>query len=146
VGGSGSGYDYVAGVCAAPVDPAELSFNLSSWSARAVIGKRLGAFGAAAGGGYDRDDSKVNFGLGANAVIPGLGEQPVYVRASGLRLAPGRWSTFANGSLVVGRAGVVAEAGWLQGGSVVEGFDAAASAFDPVRSALFGSVGVRVAF
>jgi hypothetical protein len=146
VGGSGSGYHYVAGVCAAPVDPAELSFNLSSWSGRAVVGKRLGAFGAAAGGGYDRDASDVDFGLGANAVLPGLGERPVYVRASGLRLKQGRWSAFANGSLTVGRAAVVAEAGWLQGGAEVEGFDAPASAFDPERGTLFGGVGVRLAF
>jgi hypothetical protein len=88
----------------------------------------------------------VDFGIGTRAVIPGLGEQPVYVRASGLRLEQGRWSMFANGALVMGRARVVAETGWLQGGSVVEGFDAAASAFDPPRGALFGSVGVRVGF
>jgi hypothetical protein len=37
---------------------------------------------------------------------------------------------------------VVAEAGWQQGGSVVEGCDPAASAFDPVGGALFGCVGV----
>jgi hypothetical protein len=146
VSGSGSGYDYVAGTCAAPVDPAELSFNLSTWTARGVMGKRLGAFTAAAGGGYDRHASTVDFGIGTHAVIPGLGEQPVYVRASGLRLEQGRWSMFANGSLATGRARVAAEAGWLQGGGVVEGFDAAASAFDPARGALFGSLGVRVGF
>jgi hypothetical protein len=144
--GSGSGYDFTAGTCAAPVDPAELSFKLSSWSARAIIGRRLANFGLAAGGGYDRDGSDVDFGLGANAVIPGLGERPVYVRASGLRLEQGRWSMFANGSLALGRAQIVAEAGWLQGGSVVEGFDAAASAYDPTRGAPFGSAGVRVTF
>jgi hypothetical protein len=146
LGGSGSGYDFMAGMCAAPVDPAELSFNLSSLSTRAIIGKRLGAFAMAAGGGYTRHGSNVDFGLGANAVIPGLGERPVYVRASGLRLEQARWSGFATGSLALGRAGVTAEAGWLQGGSVVEGFDAASSAFDPERGTLFGSLGVRVAF
>jgi hypothetical protein len=144
--GRGSGYDFVAGACAAPVDPAELSFELYSWSGRAGVAKRLGAFAIAAGGGYDRDVGNVDFGLGANAMIPFIGERPVYVRASGLRLEQGRWSVFGNGSLAVGRADVVAEAGWLQGAGVVEGFDAAASAFDPGRGAMFGSVGVRVGF
>jgi hypothetical protein len=142
-GGRGSGYDFAAGSCATPVGVAELSFDLSSWSGRAVIGKRLGAFGVAAGGGYEHVGSTVDFDLGANVMIPLLGEQPLYLRATGLRLEQGRWSAFANGWFAVGRARLVAEAGWLQGGSAVAGFDAAASAFDPARGAWFGSVGVR---
>jgi hypothetical protein len=144
--GRGSGYDFVAGTCASPGDEGEVSFDLSSWSGRAVVAKRLAAIRLAAGAGYDRYSSDVNFGLGATGVVPGLGERPVYVRASGLELVQGRWSTFLNGSMPIRRGGIVAEAGWLQGGSVVEGFDSAASAFDPTGGAVFGSVGVRIAF
>jgi hypothetical protein len=136
----------VAGTCAAPVDAGELSFDLSSWSGRAVVAKRVAAVGIAAGARYSRHDSDLNFGLGANAVVPGLGGSPVYVRASGLDLVQGRWSAFVNGSLPIRRGGIVAEAGWLQAGSVVDGFDSGASAFDPTGGALFGSVGVRIGF
>jgi hypothetical protein len=146
VGGRGSGYEFVAGTCTAPVDPFELSFDLSTWSGRAVMAKRVAAVGLTAGAGYDRYGSDVAFGLGANAVLPGLGEQPVYVRASDLQLVQGRLSAFASAALGIRRVGVVAEAGWLQGGSVVAGFNAAASAFDPAAGALYGSIGVRVAF
>jgi hypothetical protein len=146
IGGRGSGYDFVAGTCTAPADPFELSFDLSSWSGRAVLAKRVGAVGVSAGAGYDRHGSSVAFGLGTNAALPGLGERPVYVRASDLQLSQGRMSAFANVAVAVGRTGVAAEAGWLQGGRVVDGFDAAASAFNPAAGSLFGSVGVRVSF
>jgi hypothetical protein len=146
IGGRGSGYDFVAGTCIAPADPVELSFDLSSWNGRAVIAKRVAAVGVSAGAGYDRHGSDVAFGLGANAALPGLGERPVYIRASDLRLTQGRVSAFANAAVAIGRVGVAAEAGWLQGGSSVEGFDAPASAFQPAAGSLFGSVGVRFAF
>jgi hypothetical protein len=146
VRGSGSGYDFVAGTCAAPADPGEFAFDLASWSGRAVVARRLAGVSLAAGAGYDRFRSGVDFGIGANPVLPGIGVQSVYARGSGLKLQQDRWSGFVSGGVAVRSARVVAEAGWLQGGNDVDGFDAAASAFDPARGALFGGFGVRLAF
>jgi hypothetical protein len=142
--GSGRGYDFAAGTCAVPADPGEFSFDLAVWSGRASVVKTLSRIGIAAGAGYDQLRSDVAFGVGANPVLPGIGAQPVYVRGSGLSLRQGRWSGFLNGVVALRRASVVAEAGWLQGGSTGEGFDAAASTFDPRRGALFGGLAVRV--
>jgi hypothetical protein len=142
--GAGRGYDLAAGTCAVPADPGEFSFDLASWSSRAVVSKRLAGVGVAGGAGYDRYSSDVNFGLGANPTIPRLGTQPVYVRGSGLRLHQERWSGFANTSFGTRRVRVAAEAGWSRGGRALEEFDVAASAFDPARGAIFGSFGVRI--
>jgi hypothetical protein len=146
IGGTGRGYEFVAGLCTAPSDPGEFAFDLSSWSGRAVISKRLFGLGLAAGAGYDRFRSDATFGLGATANIPIIGPQPVYVRGSGLRVEQDRASAFLNGSYTFLLTTITAEAGWLQGGDSVTGFDAAASAFDPARGTLFGSLGVRVSF
>ena len=51
-----------------------------------------------------------------------------------------------NGSFTALVATLALEAGWMEGGDAVSGFDTAASAFDPGRGTLFGSLGVRIAF
>ncbi|MBA4156165.1 MAG: hypothetical protein H0X65_01655 [Gemmatimonadetes bacterium] len=146
IAGTGRGYDFVAGACAVTGDPGEFAIDLSSWSGRAAVSKRLLGLGLAGGLGYDRYRSDVSFGVGATATIPGIGAQPVYIRGSGLRLDQDRWSAFVSGSYTLLITTVAAEAGWMQGGNGLQGFDAAASGFDPRRGTLFGGLGLRVSF
>lgn len=144
ISGGGDGYDLDAGFCAQPGDDGEFAFDLTDWSGRATISKRLAGFGLAGGVGYDRFRSDVDFGLGATPDLPLVGVQPVFVRASNLEVESDRWSAFVNGSYSVFLAGLVAEAGWMQGGGAIRGFDAAASEFDPEGGTFFGSVGLRL--
>ncbi len=140
----GRGYDLAAGLCAVPGDPGEFSFDLTDWSARATVSKQFGGLGLAAGGGVDRFSSDIDFGFGAVANIPVVGARPVFVRASSLELEQDRWSAFANASYTFVVTTVGLEAGWMQGGNPLPGYDAATSAFDPEQGVLFGSVGLRI--
>jgi hypothetical protein len=146
IGGTGRGYDFAAGLCGVRADPGEFAFDLASWSGRLAVSKRLFGLGLAAGAGYDRFDSNVAFGLGAAPTLPVIGTQPVYVRGDGLRLEQDRRSAFLNAAYTLRLTTINVEAGWVQGGRAIEGFDAAASRFNPRGGAFFGSVGGRVAF
>ena len=139
----GGDESFSSGNCATPQgDAGEFSVDLTDWSTRAVIGKRLLGMGLVAGIGYDSFSSDVGFGFRPpEGSVPG---QPnFFARARGLDLDSNRWSAFLDGSLTVLVATVGAEIGWLQGSDEIEGFPSA-SDFDPGNGTFFGSVGLRV--
>ena len=142
--GEGDGYRLEGGVCAAAGDRGEFTFDLTNWSGRATVSKRLLGFGITAGAGYDRFESDLGLGVGASAQLPEIGARPVFVRASEIQVETDRWSTFVNAAFSVLLARFVAEVGWMGGGSIVPGFQASNSEFDPGSGTLFGSVGVNV--
>jgi hypothetical protein len=127
--------------CAQPGTIGEFDFDLTTWSTRAVVSKRLLGIGLAGGVGLDRNSSRVGFLFryaedGAQRVV-GVSDVPI---------SESRWNAFLNGSYTFLLATVAAELGWMQGGDAVPGCDDAASAFDPGRGTLFTSLGVRIAF
>lgn len=134
-------YSYESGVCPTGGDPGEFTVDLSDWSARAVVGKRLLGIGAAAGIGYDRFSSDAGYGFRAQGTAA---SQPNYFRVTDLDVETGRWSAFANASLSLLVASLAAEVGWLQGDEPIEGFPST-SVFDPREGSFFGSVGLRLA-
>lgn len=130
-------------ICAGGGDSGELTADLTDWSGRAMIGKRLAGLGLTAGVGYDRFSSDVGFGFRApENTVAGAANR--YWRASDLSLDNDRWSAFVDGSLTVLVATIAAEAGWLQGEDEIEGFPSG-SDFDPAKGTFFGSLGVRIA-
>jgi hypothetical protein len=118
-------------------DAGEFSFNLDNISLRAIVSKRVLLLGLAAGVGYDRWESDISFGFRAP-------RDPRFFRASGLELSSRRWSAFANGVLSLPFVALAAEAGWLEGGAALAGFDPSRSGFDPRSGLWFGSLGVRL--
>lgn len=142
VGIRGDGYEATAGPClGGGGDPGEFSLDLSSWSSRAAVSKRLLGLGLTAGVGYDRFGSDVGFGLRSRCPVVG---GDCYFRASGLEVDNGRWSGFVNGSFSLLFATLGAEVGWLQGEQALQGFPSA-SDFDPESGTFFGSLGFRLA-
>jgi hypothetical protein len=138
------GYTLAYGVCPGGGDPGEFGFDLTNWSTRAVVSKRLLGFGAAAGIGYDRYSSDIEFGFRAPpGSVPG--QESYFVRASELGLSSSRLSYFANGSFTMLVATVAVEGGWMGGETPVPGFVLERGAFDPRRGTWFGSLGARVA-
>lgn len=138
------GHRVESGVCAGDGDLGELGFDLSNWSGRATVGKRLLGLGLAAGVGYDRFDSDAAFGFR----LPPAEESQMegrFVRVRDLELDSGRWSAFVNGSFTALVATLAVEAGWLQGSGPIPGFGAGAGEFDPRSGSWFGSVGFRLA-
>jgi hypothetical protein len=137
-------YALTYGLCPGGGDPGEFGFDLTNWSTRAVVSKRLLGFGAAAGIGYDRYSSDIEFGFRAPpGSIPG--QENYFVRASELGLSTSRLSYFANGSFTLLVATLAVEAGWTAGGAPVPGFTVERGAFDPRRGTWFGSLGARIA-
>lgn len=120
----------------------EVVHDVSGWSARAVVSKRLLSLGLTAGAGYDRfsGDDAVTF----RAPLPpsqGIGEG-TYVVENAAR-DDGRWSLFAAASYGLLLGSLTAEVGWMQGGEAPESYPAA-NDFDPGAGTLFGSLGVRI--
>jgi hypothetical protein len=146
ISGTGRGYHFTAGTCPASADPGEFSFDLTTWSGRTTLAKRIFGPDLHVGAGYDRFHSEVDFGLGAVADLPFLGVQPIYVRGSGLRLTQTRLSAFGGGAMDLGRIRAAAEGGWLRGSAPIHGFNAEGSAFDPRAGNWFGSLGIRFHF
>jgi hypothetical protein len=137
------GYTAQAGGCTGDGDPGEFAVDLSSWSTRGAVSKRLLGLGLTAGVGYDRLASDAAFGFRTRCPV----ETPAaecFARFSGLEVENGRWSGFLNGSLSVLMATLAAEVGWLQGDTAIEGFPSA-SDFDPGDGTFFGSLGFRLA-
>jgi hypothetical protein len=131
--------------CPGDGDPGEFAFDLGNWSTRAVIGKRLLGLGLVAGVGHDRYASTIDFGVrGDPGFIPVLDDAPVY-RVQDVDLSASRWSAFVNASytLLIGTIGL--EVGWQEGMDPLPSFEQVQSDFDPRRSTVFGSLGLRVA-
>lgn len=139
----GDGYTVSAGECGnGDGDPGEFRVDLSSWSTRAAVSKRLLGLGLAAGVGYDRFASDAAFGFRSRCPDGGAGD--CYARFSDLELDNGRWSGFVDGSFSLLMATFAAELGWLQGDGAIDGFPSA-SDFDPGSGTFFGSLGFRIA-
>lgn len=138
------GYQFETGSCPGGGDPGEFGLDLSDWSGRAAIGKRLLGFGLTGGIGYDRFASDVDLGFRAPAgALPGRASY--YARASEIQLDNSRWSAFVDASFTLLIATIGAEAGWLQGSEPIRGFAPGGSEFDPGDGTFFGSLGVRLA-
>jgi hypothetical protein len=133
-------YTFEHGACSGAGDSGEFDFDLSSWSTRLAVSKRLLGFGLTAGLGHDRHAS----GLGYGVEVPGLLGRN-FVRVSGLDLTSGRTNAFVNASFTVLLATLGLELGWMQGEQPLPEFSGD-SAFDPRSGTLFGSVGARLSF
>lgn len=119
-----------------------VAHDVSGWSARAVVSKRLLSLGLTAGAGYDRfsGDDEVVF----RAPLPpsqGLGEVTHVIEDAARD--DGRWSLFAAASYGLLLGSLTAEVGWMQGGEAPGGYPAE-NDFDPGAGTLFGSLGVRI--
>lgn len=137
------GYTAAVGPCASVEgDPGEFAVDLSNWSTRAAVSKRLLGLGLTAGVGYDRFSSDAAFGFRTRCASGG--PEHCFARFSGLEVDNDRWSGFVNGSFSLLMATLAAEVGWLQGDAPISGFPAA-SDFDPENGTFFGSVGLRLA-
>lgn len=143
VAGSSDDYVFSSGTCAGGGDPGEFSVDLSDWSARAMIGKRLLGLGLTGGIGYDRFSSEVGYGFRApQGSLPA--QANYYARAEKMSLDSDRWSAFVDASFTALIATFAVEAGWLQGSDAIQGFPTS-SDFDPGEGTFFGSVGLRLA-
>lgn len=141
---AGEGYDFETGSCPGGGDPGEFGLDLTDWSGRAAVGKRLLGIGLTGGIGYDRFASDVDFGFRApSGALPG--RAGYYARATDIDLDNSRWSAFLDASLTLLVATIGVEAGWLQGSEPIRGFDLGGSEFDPGDGTFFGSLGVRLA-
>lgn len=130
-----------SGLCLGDGDPGEVAFDLTDWSARAALSKRLFGWGLTAGAGYDRFSSDAAFAFRFRD--PTLGVTRVF-RSPELEVDNDRWSAFANASFTALFATLALEAGWLQGMEPIEGFPET-SDFDPSDGTFWGSVGFRLA-
>jgi hypothetical protein len=141
---SQDGYRIEGGACTGGGgDPGEFRVDLTNWSGRAAISKRLLGWGLTAGVGYDRFGSDAGYGL-RTACPPGVGSS-CYVRASELELDNDRWSGFVDVSFTLLLASFGVELGWLQGAEPLPAFRDLRSEFDPRSGTFFGSVGFRLA-
>ncbi|HEV2733298.1 MAG TPA: hypothetical protein VGV85_00620 [Longimicrobiaceae bacterium] len=141
-GRTGDGYRGEAGLCLGGGDPGEFTVDLSNWSTRGAISKRLLGLGLTAGVGYDRFSSDAGFGLRTRC--PLVNSQTCFARFSGFEVDNDRWSGFVNGSFSLLMATFAAEVGWMEGGDPIEGFPST-SDFDPGSGTFFGSLGFRLA-
>jgi hypothetical protein len=117
----------------------EARFGVDDLAARLSLGKRVGPLGVLAGAGWDRFSSTRGaiFYRGNDGFEPVSGD----VAADALE---SRWSAFLNLSRGLKVGSVVAEAGWMSGGDALPNYVPGAGGYDPGRSTLFGSVGLRV--
>ena len=135
-------FRFESGACAGGGDPGEFNFDLQDWSTRAQVGKRFGPFGVAAGLGYDRWSSEIDYGFRGSCI----GVPNCFVRVSDVQLDSDRLSTFADASFGGVLGAVVGEIGWMQGSAPIGGYQAALNDFDPKSGTFFGSVGVKLSF
>lgn len=129
-----------ARLCAGGGDPGEFAFDLTNWSTRALVSKRLLGLGATLGVGWDRLSSDLDFGYREGA------EAGARVhRFDRMNLNETRMSVFGNLSytLLIGTLGI--EGGWIEGGEPIEGFAGRESEFDPRRRSYFANLGLRIA-
>lgn len=108
--------------------------ELSVWSVRATVGKRITLFGLTGGIGWDR--------YSAEALIRLRGENGGAVELRDDDYANHRWNIFANGVWTLLFISATLEAGWQSGGETPP-----AATSDAVGGgALFGSFAIRLAF
>lgn len=136
-----NGYTLRRGQCVGNGDFGQFSFDLSNWSARAAISKRLLAIGAVAGIGYDEYHSNLDYGF-RGASLAGVAT-PTF-RATDLELSSQTLSGFVNGVFALPFISFVLEGGYMQGVEAIRSFENLNSEFDPSQGTLFGSVGVRL--
>ncbi len=140
----GEGPSQVWPVCPGPGSLADFTFDLRSWSGRAVVGRRFLGVGVSGGAGYDRFRGRGEY---AFRVAPALPEGAAFLQRGGdPELRDGRWSAFANASFTHLLVTFGAEVGWMQGDAPVRGFEQFPGDFDPRRGTIFGGVGGRLAF
>ncbi|HVG44943.1 MAG TPA: hypothetical protein VM890_09435 [Longimicrobium sp.] len=117
----------------------EASFGVNDLSARLTVGKRVGPVGVLGGAGWDRFSTTRGFfayqGNGGFEPISGTHEVDVH---------DSRWSAFASLSYGLTVGSLVAEAGWMGGGSAVDGYTQPSGGYDPGQGTLFGSIALRV--
>lgn len=142
LGGTGDGFDVESGICTGSGDPGELAFDLKDVSTRAQLAKHLGLFGFAAGVGYDKWKSEIDYGFRGSCA----GTSNCFVRVTNADLDTDRFSAFANASVGGILGSLVGEVGWLQGDDPIAGYNSAASEFDPKKGTIFGSVGLKLTF
>ena len=114
-------------------------FQLSNYDAtslRVTAGKRLLGFGLTAGAGYDRYSADISALIRDPRVL-----EPAHVlELSETDKTASRVSVFGNVSFTLLILNLAAEAGWQQGGNVVE------SVSDRIgRGAVFGGIALRIA-
>jgi hypothetical protein len=124
--------------CGASAD-GEADFGVNDYSARLTVGKRVGPVGLLGGAGWDRFATTHGFIAyqGSDGFEPVSGTAQVDVHDS-------RWSAFANLSYGLTVGSLVAEAGWMSGGSAVDGYTPPPGGYDPGQGTLFGSIALRV--
>lgn len=130
------------GTCPVEGDAGEVAFDLTDWSARAALSKRLFGWGLTAGVGYDRFASDAAFAFRIpDPTVPAVTR---VFRSPEVEVDNDRWSAFANASFTALFASLALEAGWLQGAEPITGFPQA-SDFDPSSGTFWGSIGFRLA-
>jgi hypothetical protein len=128
-----------AEVCAGKGNAAEAHFDLRDVSTRLAVSKRLLAIGFAAGVGYDRFRSDLDYAYRYSDPLTGVS----HVRRGSDKLKSGRASAFADASLNLLVASATLEAGWMRGGDPIQGYTATDS-YDPKKGTPFASLGIRV--
>ncbi len=128
--------------CTGSGDEGEFAFDLTNWSGRAAVSKRLLGLGLTAGVGYDRFTSEGELAFRGEPIGVVSGTRRIY-RFEDLELESDRWSAFLDGSFTLLIATLTAEIGWMQGSDPIEGFPST-SDFDPKEGTFFGSLGLRL--
>jgi len=117
----------------------EADYGVDDLSARLTVGKRVGPVGLLAGAGWDRFSTThgaITY-RGIGGIEPTIVTIPVDARDS-------RWSAFANLSYGLTIGSLVAEGGWMSGGSAVNGYSPNSTGYDPGQGTVFGSIALRV--
>jgi hypothetical protein len=117
----------------------EAAFGVDDFSARLTVGKRVGPVGLLGGAGWDRFST--THGVIGYRGIGGIEPTNVTVDADA---HDSRWSAFANLSYGLPLGSLVAEGGWMSGGSAVDGYSPGSSGYDPGQGTFFGSIALRV--
>jgi hypothetical protein len=120
-------------------DAGQFTTGVQSWSARAVVSKRLLGLGLSGGVGYDRFQT-------SDASVEALGPIPggvAYARRR-VELEDSRFSVFAGASYALLVGSVTLEGGWMQGGAERAVANDVQMEHDPDAGTFFGSLGVRI--
>jgi hypothetical protein len=105
----------------------------SGWSRWSLVGV-----------GYDRFGGSGSYVVRTPSAQVGLPDQ---LYGSGPHeLREPRWSAFVGAAQTRLLTTLAVEAGWMQGGSALAGYEQLRAAYDPGRGTFFGSIGGRIAF